>query len=211
MRRGVTFFTSELYLREAARPNKLIKLEVPSDANATYGNGMLWVRLKSAWSVGGKSYAQGSLIATNFVRFMKGERNFDVLFEPTERKSLDGWTLTKNYLILNELDNVKSRLVEVRNKNGKWERRAITLPGLGTVGASAIDADESDDYFLTLTDYLTPSTLFLARAGSDKREMLKSLPAFFDASPYKVEQFDVASKDGERPESVETQRSEPTA
>ena len=54
------------------------------------------------------------------------------------------------------------------------------------------------DYFITLSDYLTPSTLYLATAGSDTRETLKSLPAFFDASPYKVEQFEVASKDGER-------------
>ncbi len=195
VRRGVTFFTSELYLREGA---KLTKLDVPSDANASYRGNLLWVRLKSAWTVGGKTYAQGTLIAIDFERFLKGGRNFDVLFEPTDRKSLAGWTLTQNYLLLNELDNVKNRLVEVQNKNGNWLRRPIALPGLGTVAVSAIDEDESDDYFLTLTDYLTPSTLFLATAGSDKREVLKSLPAFFDASPYKVEQFDVASKDGER-------------
>ena len=195
VRRATTFFTSEIYLR---KDTKLTKLDLPSDATATYGQGMLWVRLKSAWTVSGKTYAQGALIATDFERFMKGERNFDVLFEPTARKSLAGWTLTKNYLILNELDNVKNRLYEVQNKNGKWTRRTIVLPGLGTVGVSAIDADESDDYFLTLTDYLTPSTLFLAKAGSESREVLKSLPAFFDATPYKVEQFETASKDGER-------------
>jgi len=198
VRRGETFYTSETYLREDAQSNKLTKLDVPADANVNYGQGRLWVRLKSPWSVGGKTFAQGALIATDFERFMKGERNFDVLFEPTDRKSLAGWALTKNYLILNELDNVKSRLYEMQNKAGKWTRREITLPGLGTISASPIDADQSDEYFLTLTDYLTPSTLFLAKAGSDKREVLKSLPAFFDASPYRVEQFEVASKDGER-------------
>jgi len=195
VRRAVTFFTAEMFLREGDR---LTRLDVPLDAQASYAQDMLWVRLKSAWTAGDRSYAQGSLIAINFERFMKGERNFDVLFEPTSRKSLAGWTLTKNYLILNELDNVKNRLHEVQYKNGKWNRRAITMPGLGTVGATAIDSDESDDYFLTVTDYLTPSTLFLARAGGDTREQLKSLPAFFDASPYRVEQFDVASRDGER-------------
>lgn len=195
VRRGVTFFTTELFLREGT---KLIKMDVPADAQASYAQDMLWVRLKSAWTLGDRTYAQGSLIAMNFERFLKGERNFDVLFEPTDRKSLAGWTLTRNYLILNELDNVKNRLYEVQYKNGKWNRRTVSLPGLGTVGASAIDSDESDDYFLTITDYLTPSTLFLAKAGSDTREQLKSLPAFFDATPYKVEQFEVASKDGER-------------
>ena len=201
VRRGVTFFTSEMYLREndnGAKGAKLTKLDVPNDATATYAQGRLWVRLKSLWTVGGKTYAQGALIATDFERFMKGGRDFEVLFEPTERKSLSGWMLTKNYLILNELDNVKNRLVEVQNNNGKWTRRAIAMPGLGTIGVSAIDADQSDDYFITLADYLTPSTLYLATAGRDTRETLKSLPAFFDASPYKVEQFEVASKDGER-------------
>ncbi|MEQ1518878.1 MAG: prolyl oligopeptidase family serine peptidase, partial [Usitatibacteraceae bacterium] len=193
--RGVTFYTSELYLREGA---KLSKVDVPSDANSSYSHGMLWVRLKSPWAVGGKTFAQGTLIVTDFERFMKGERSFDVLFEPTDRKSLAGWSLTKNFLIINELDNVKNRLYEMQLKNGKWTRRAIAMPGLGTVSASAIDADESDDYFLTVTDYLTPSTLFLGKGGGDSREALKSLPAFFDASPYKVEQLEVASKDGER-------------
>ena len=195
VRRDVTFFTAELNLREGG---KLTRIDVPADSNASYGWDMMWVQLKSAWTVGGKTYSQGSLIAMNFVRFMKGERNFDLLFEPTKRKSLAGWTLTKNHLILNELDNVKNRLYEVQYRNGKWNRRNIALPGLGTVDVNAVDADESDDYFLTLSDYLTPSTLFLGKAGSDAREQLKSLPAFFDAAPYKVEQFEVASKDGER-------------
>lgn len=195
VRRGVTFYTSELYLREG---DKLTKLDLPPDANANYAHDMLWVRLKSAWSVGGTNFAQGSLIAINFARFLKGARDFDVLFEPTDRKSLAGWSLTKNALLLNELDNVKNKVYELKRVNGKWDRRAIAMPGLGTVGVSAVDDDESDEYFLTVTDFLTPSTLFLAKVGSDARVPLKSLPAFFDAAPYKVEQAEVASKDGER-------------
>ena len=195
VRKSITFYTGELYLREG---QKLTLIGVPADANARYGWDQLWVQLKSAWTTGGKTFPQGSLIAMNFDRFMKGERNFDVVFEPNDRKSLAGWTLTKNYLILNELDNVKSRLYEVQKSTGKWNRRNIALPGLGTVGVSAVDANESDEYFLTLTDYLTPSTLFLGRAGSDAREQLKALPAFFDATPYKVEQFEAVSKDGEK-------------
>lgn len=195
VRRGVTFYTSELYLREGA---KLIRVEVPQDADASYTKGMLVVRLKSNWAVGGKSFMQGSLIAMDFGRFMAGDRSFEVLFEPTDRKSLAGWTVTRNYVILNELDNVKNRLFELQRKDGKWQRRAIALPGLGTVGVAALDADDSDEYFLTITDFLTPSTLFLGKAGTDARQALKALPAFFDATPFNVEQFEVASKDGEK-------------
>ena len=195
VRRGVTFYTSELFLRA---DNRLSKVEVQDDATVNIVWDMLVVSLKSAWTVGGKTYPQGALITTNFDKFMQGERNFEVLFTPTDRKSLAGFTATKNYFIINELDNVKSQLVELKREKNKWARRTIAMPGLGSVGAKAIDSDESDDYFITLTDYLTPSTLFMAQAGSDKREQLKSLPAFFDAAPYKVEQFTTTSKDGEK-------------
>jgi prolyl oligopeptidase len=195
IRRGVTFYTSETYLLDGG---KRIKMDIPEDANFSYWRDWMSVRLKSAWTVGGVTYKQGSLIAMPFDKFLKGDRKFDVLFEGSERKSLAGVTVTKNFLILNELDNVKNKLYELAYRDGKWSRRAVAMPGLGTVGVQAVDADESDAYFMTLTDYLTPSTLFLANAGSDSREKLKSLPAFFDATPYKVEQFEVASKDGEK-------------
>jgi len=195
VRRGVTFYTSETFLREGS---KLIKLDVQDDASPAYAWDLLFIRLKSTWAVGGKTYPQGALIAMNFEKFMKGERDFEILFAPTDRKSLAGWTLTKNILILNELDNVKNQLVELKRDGATWTRRNISLPGLGTVSASAIDADVSDEYWLTLTDYLTPSTLYWAKAGTDTREKLKSLPAFFDSAPFKVEQFQATSKDGEK-------------
>ncbi len=193
--RGVTFYTSETYLVDAG---KLVKLDIPADANFSYWRDWMSVRLKTAWTVGGKTYKQGSLIAMPFAKFLKGERDFDVLFEGNDRKSLAGVAVTKNYVLINELDNVKNKLYELSYKDGKWARRAVAMPGLGNVSAFAIDADESDDYFVSVTDFLTPSTLLLAKAGADTREPLKALPAFFDAKPYKVEQFEVASKDGEK-------------
>jgi prolyl oligopeptidase len=195
LRRGVTFFTSETYFIEGS---KLTRLDIPTDANFGFFRDWMTVRIKSAWTVGGKSYKQGSLIAIPFAQFLKGGRQFDVLFEGSDRKSLAGIAVTRNHVIINELDNVKNKLVELTYKSGAWQRRAVAMPGLGTVGVTALDADTSDDYFMTLTDFLTPSTLFIAKAGTDRREQLKSLPAFFDAAPYKVEQFEVASKDGEK-------------
>ena len=65
-----------------------------------------------------------------------------------------------------------------------------------TLAVAALDDVESDQYFLTVTDFLHPSTLYLGQAGTDARERLKAMPAYFDASPYKVEQFEARSKDG---------------
>jgi prolyl oligopeptidase len=195
VRRSVTFHTNELYLRDGTT---LTKLDLPADASASVARDMLWVRLRSAWSVGGKSWPSGALIAMDFARFMKGDRDFMAFFEPSDRTSLTGWTVTKNALIVNELNNVRNRVSEWVQTDGQWARRPIDMPGLGTIAVSAVDPDESDEYFLTFTDFLTPSTLMLGKAGDDRREVLKSLPAFFDATPYTVEQLEALSKDGER-------------
>jgi prolyl oligopeptidase len=102
------------------------------------------------------------------------------------------------------LDNVKNRLEVLTYAGGTWQRAPIPgLPAFGTISASGVDDEDSDDYWLTITDYLTPTSLFLGSlAGApgtwQPAAKLKSLPAFFDASGLSVEQREVRSKDGTR-------------
>jgi prolyl oligopeptidase len=193
--RSPTFFTDEIHVR---RGDKWVRVEKPNDASLyTFGDWLL-LRLRTDWSVGGKTYAGGSLVATKFDAFLEGQRQFDVLFQPTERTSLSGVSDTKNYLIVTELDNVRSRPYLMRHEQGRWTRSPIEAPNFGTVSVSGIDANESDDYFMTVEDYLTPSTLYFGVAGKSTREKLKSLPAFFEASGLEIQQFEARSKDGTR-------------
>ena len=60
--------------------------------------------------MGGRTYAAGSLLAANFDEFMAGKREFQVLFEPTERSSLASFAWTRSHLVLNVLEDVKNRL-----------------------------------------------------------------------------------------------------
>ena len=192
--RAVTFWESELFFRTNG---KLVKVEKPIDAIAGIHREWLLLRLRTPWSVAGKAYSAGALLAAKFDEFLKGERKFDVLFEPTDRKSLASHAPTRNHIILNELDNVKSRLVVLTYRDGKWQR--AELPGLskfGNASASAVDADESDDYFLTVDDYTTPVTLSLGTIGKGPAEKLKQAPAFFDAKGLVVTQHEATSKDG---------------
>ena len=57
-----------------------------------------------------------------------------------------------------------------------------------------IDPDESDDYFMTMTDFLTPTSLYLGTVGQPERELLKSLPAFFDTEGLGIQQFEATSQ-----------------
>jgi prolyl oligopeptidase len=121
-----------------------------------------------------------------------------VLFEPQARVSLQDVGATKNFIILNELANVCGRAELLRPDGDHWDRTTIDGPALGSMGVSGVDADESDDYFLTTEDWLTPPTLYLATAGQEGREVLKSLPPLFNADGLQAVQCEATSKDGTR-------------
>ena len=191
--RQIGFYESELFVRVG---DELVKIDKPQDANAYTVRDQLIIDLRSDWIVNGATYQQGSLLATDFERFMAGERRFDVLFTPTQSSSLDSVSATRTALLLNILDNVKNRLLELRHEDGRWQRRDVNAPAFGTLEVQALDSNESDQYFLTVTDFLNPTTMYLANAGSDERSALKAMPAFFDAEPYTVQQHMATSQDG---------------
>ncbi len=193
VQRVMTFYSNELYLRN---DGKLLKVAKPDDADAYTVRDQLVIQLRSDWTAGGATYPRGALLAIGLKRFLQGERGFEVLFAPSATTSLSSVDVTRSAILLNTLDNVRARLVELTLADGKWRRRAVAAPAFGAFSVSALDAIESDQYFLTITDFLTPTTLTLGEVGSDARKTLKSLPAFFDAAPYKVDQFFARSKDG---------------
>lgn len=194
--RSVTFWTSEFYLR---RDGKLIKIEKPDDANASVHREWLLLELRSEWKVGGKAYPAGALLAANFERFLQGERAFHVLFQPGPRTSLAEFSPTRHHILVNELDNVRNRVYVLTHEGGHWRREPLAgTPDFGTVSATAVDDEESDDYFLVATDFLTPTSLSLGRVGEGAPEKLKQLPTFFDARGLAVRQHEVPSKDGTR-------------
>jgi len=194
--RGITFFTNELFLR---RDGKLVKIDKPDSANANVHRDLLLVELRDDWTIGGKTYPAGALIATDFEAFLKGERNFDTIFEPGPRRSLQAYSPTLHTILVTELDNVKNRVYVAARKDGKWTREPLPgMPEFGSVAATAVDPDESDDYFLRVTDFVTPTSLALGRVGAGAAEKLKQLPAFFDATSLSVSQHETASKDGTR-------------
>ncbi len=192
--RRPTFRTSEVFLR---LDGKLKKIEKPDDAQAAFHRQWMLVRLRSDWSVGGKTYPAGALIATELHAFLEGKREFALLFEPSERRSLAGFTATKHHVIVTELDNVRSRVYVLTYSDGRWQREALPgVPEFGEVTVHAVDPEDSDDYFQDTTDFLTPSTLALGTVGAGAAQTLKQLPAFFDAGGLAVSQHEAISADG---------------
>ena len=193
--RAVTFFTDEMKLRQG---EKWVDIEKPADCNFGTYLDYASARPRTDWKIGDKTYKAGSLLLNKMDDYLKGDRKFEVLFEPDERKSLDSFNQTKNYAILTELDNVQTKAYLMQHKDGQWTRKPLETPVKGTVSAHGVDSDESDDYFMYVSDFLTPRTLYLGTAGKAPLEKLKSMPAFFKTDGLEIKQFEAKSKDGTR-------------
>jgi len=192
VRRGITFWEAENFLRVG---DKWVLLDVPRDSRPATANGWLFVNLKTEWKVGGSTYPAGALIAANLDDFLAGKRAFEVIFEQTARSALQDYSLTKDMLLLDILDNVRSRIVEVRREGGRWRESDVPVPANAQVGVSALDRDTGDDYWMTVTGVTDPTTLYLAKPGG-AREKVKSLPAQFDGKGLVTVQYEATSKDG---------------
>ena len=206
--RTIAFYNDELYLRDAhgcasaagagcaGAAGKLTKIDAPNSAQKGVHKDWLLLELREPYEAGGKTYAPGSLIATNFDDFMAGKREFTALFEPTDKSSLAGYTWTKDHLVLNVMEDVKNRLFVLTPGKAEWAKSDfVGAPTIGTIGVGAVDADDSNAVWLTATDFLSPTTLSIAEIGS-KPEVLKSNPVFFDGSKDVIEQHFATSKDG---------------
>ena len=194
VRRAIDFWNSESFVRVGER---WVRLDLPTDAKVAMANQRLFVRLVKDWKPADAAFRAGSLLAIDLDRFLAGERAFETVYAPTERAALQDYTIAHDLIVLDILDNVKSRIVEVRREGDKWISREVAVPATAAIGISALDRDNSDDYWMTVTSFTEPTTLYLATPGDD-REKLKSMPAFFDAKGLTTRQFEARSKDGTR-------------
>ncbi len=192
--RSLAFYRSELFLRDKA--GKLHKLDVPIDANPAPFREWMTVQLRTPWTVGGKTYPGGALLVTKFEDFMAGKRDFTVLYEPSANSSLESFTWTRHHLVLNVLEDVRNVLTVLTPGEKGWKREGFPgAPSFSTVSVWGIDPEASDDFFMSVTDFLTPPSLCLGRIGQQP-EKLKEMPAFFDASGFEVSQHFATSLDG---------------
>jgi prolyl oligopeptidase len=193
--RTIAFYNDELYQIQAN--GALRKVDAPNSAQKSVHNQYLMLELREAWTVNGKTYASGTLLVADFEAYMQGKRALRVLFEPTANNALAGYSWTKNFLLLNVLQDVKNRIL-VLDPGNDWQAKALKgAPAFGTLSVWAVDDEASDAYFMNVTDYLTPTALLMGEVGNDP-EKLKQLPGFFDASQHEISQQFATSKDGTR-------------
>ncbi|WP_406859361.1 prolyl oligopeptidase family serine peptidase [Streptomyces sp. HUAS MG47] len=190
--RSPDFFHSEMHLLTAG--GELVRIDVPDDAEAYAHRTHLIVQLKSDWL----GHPSGALLAFDFDAFLAGDRTAEVLFTPDERTALAGQSWTRRHLILETMRDVSTRIEVLTPGADGWTRAPLAdVPALSAVSVTDTDPDVSDEYFLDVSGFLQPSTLYRGEIGAGS-ELLKQAPARFDTAGLVVRQHFAVSDDGTR-------------
>jgi prolyl oligopeptidase len=193
--RGVTFFTAEEFV---LTPQGLKKLAIPAKASlAGMIDGRVLIEVREDWAPAGHKFPQGSLVEVKLSDVLKDPEHLKPtpVFEPTATEFLEGSRTTANELLITTLNHVRGRAYIYTPTASGWTKKALDLPDNSTIGVAAT-SEKTNDFFLTITGFLTPPSLYLGDAAAGTIKMVKSEPPRFDASNDVVEQMEATSKDG---------------
>lgn len=190
----------------------LTSVDVPTDVEVGIERDLVLFRPQSTWNAGTAEVPAGGLAVADIVDVKAGEIAPRVIFTPDAHTSLQSFTFTRDYLVLELLADVQSTLTVLDLGN---DFAASTLPGVQPhhmVGLGAVDKFDpatANDYWLVSTGFLAPSTLSYGTLGTDSAaeigadstgstaaEVVKTAPALFPAEGLSVEQHFATSADG---------------
>ena len=175
------------------------RLAIPSQADVNeLVAGRVIVSLDQDWTVAGDLFASGSIVEIDLDALLAdpGQLAPQTVWTPGPRDALQGIGSTRDYLLISTLENVRGRAwVYKPAPAGGWTSSQLDLPDNLAVGFGSTDRN-SNEVFVSTAGFLDPSTLYLAQADSGATEVIKSLPAKFDAEGLVVEQLEAASSDG---------------
>lgn len=198
-----SFYSSQLL--ELMDDGTLLPLDVPDSAEKFVVREWLNVTLKEDWHIGNVTYPAGSALIIRYDEFKAGSREFTRLFTPEEGVALGGIEFTKDCIILETRFHVRQRftlfsLIENQHKSPgePWDSSPISGLPEGEGYIAAVDDEDSNDYWLYVTDFITPTRLFRGSLDTNTLICIKSTPPSFDATGMKVEQRFATSEDGTR-------------
>ena len=191
--RGLSFYERAYYVWKG---DDWLKLDLPAKA-ALYGivDGQMLFSTDVEWTVGDQTFPADALVSTDLEEWKTDPNGATktLVWAPGDRQTKRGGATTANSLYVGLLDNVRGQVLKFDFENGAWKSSKVDLPDIATVGVAA-SSSETDEVMFSVTDFLTPSTLFYSDGG--KAEVLKNSPAYFDAAGMSVEQYEATSADG---------------
>ena len=196
---SIGFFDSVVRVGDHTGPKT--RIDVPTDARVTWHRGWLAVKRRTAWTIGGETHPPDAVLGISFAAFLAGDRHFTKLFEPAERRALQGFFWSGGRLVMSILDDLKPVFEVLTPSDSGWSRERITgLPDIGVAHVWSLDvrAEESTGDLLASTqDPLTPPSLYLVPPRAAP-QLLKRAPQAFDPAGLAVTRQEAISEDGTR-------------
>jgi prolyl oligopeptidase len=193
------FFDVVLWIGDRTGPKT--RLDLPTDIWLNAHRDWMTVKRRTEWTVGGATHAPDTLLGISLDAFLTGERNFAVLFEPKERRALQGFFWNDGQLIVSILDDLRPVFEVLTPSADGWTRsRLAGLPAIGVVNVWSLDIEEAEgngDLLANAQDPITPSTMSLIERGKAPA-VLKQAPRTFSSDGLVVTQHQAISIDGER-------------
>jgi len=195
---GTDFWHSKTFMAGA---KDVRRVAIPAKAQLIdMVDGRVIVRSQEAWTAGGKHFPAGTLLSLDLAQLKADPAHLKptLIYQPGPREAFDDASASKDMLLVSILDNVRARTLVYRpGPKGSWTRSQLDLPDNSTVGIAAASSTENQA-LLTVTNFLTPPSLWLADAASGDVKQIMSQPAKFDASGLVAEQREAVSSDGTR-------------
>ncbi len=192
MKRRITFNTYANYLWDGVT---LKALSVPSDATIRLEQGQLTMETRSPMPFEGRTLPGGSLLIFSYADAVNGQIKPRLLFEPKDRDSVFSVSVTSGFVVVNEMRELRSRLI-VHNLQGSAAPREV--PGLGDWGQARVwtHSASGNQLWLQHQSYLEPASLHLLDLTSLQLDKLHVQGGATDAAPYQVERGQARSIDG---------------
>ncbi|UZD61309.1 prolyl oligopeptidase family serine peptidase [Brevibacterium sp. JSBI002] len=199
----ITSADGSLSVEPTAWADALNRVDVPTDVEVGFERDLVLFRPQSTWKSATTEVAAGGLAIADIDAVKAGEIAPRVIFTPDAHTSLQSFTFTRDFLVLELLADVQSKLTVLDLGNDFAESALPGVPANHMVGLGAVDKYDpatANDFWMVSTGFLTPSTLSYGTLGRDSgepnAEVVKSAPAMFDAEGLSVEQHFATSADG---------------
>ena len=158
-------------------------------------DGQMLVNLKADWPEQG--FKEGDLLSIDLAAFKADPSKVKpiLVLRPSLSQGGVATATTRNKLVISLLENVTSKVYVYSHGPGGWSHKAMDLPKNASIDIDTA-SNRDDRLLLTVTGYLTPTSQVLADAATGRHDILRTLPARFDASKAVVEQNWATSRDG---------------
>lgn len=188
------FYSDGLYF--VNKNKQTVKLKKPDHFKVmNYFNESFLMTPRKPDKILGKSVKPGQLLKMNY-DLAKGElESFELVWDNDTKKSVQSVDVTKDYVVLNVLENVKAKVYYAPKNDLKIFKTLSAADFIG-VESTVSSSIFSNQLFYTQESFLTPTSLLAQDLENQKRILVQSKKAEFKSQNLVEEQLWAKSKDG---------------